>query len=490
MTVKGLVEDTSGEPLIGASIQEKGTTNGAISDIDGKFSLSVVNANATLIISYIGYTPQEVNIKGREHLTVVMQTSIENELNEVVVVGYGTQKKETLTGAISIVGGDALRERPVPSMSNALQGTMPGVSVQQLSGEPGADGGTIRIRGLGSINSSSNPLVLVDGVEMDINQVDMNAVQSISVLKDASSASIYGSRASNGVILITTKKGQQGKMKIGFNSYLTIQTPTNMPKVVGAAEYLQAELDSWDNAGINVQEETRLAREELIKQYIDYVPDNWTRYDTDWKDATLSKTALMQNYNLTLSGGSENLLYFGSLSYLDQGGLIENNAYNRVNLRVNTESTILPWLKLGNTISYMNSKREEPGLGTPKQIINQSLLLLPTISGVKDIDGNWGYGKNGDNPTAFAEDSGLKTYKIPEILLSATLTATPLKNLELQAQYTYKKTQNRDRLLVSPYKTSIRGIEQGYYPRNRGAELTESLNERIKITSDCKVVML
>lgn len=186
---------------------------------------------------------------------------------------------------------------------------MPGVTIQQTSGQPGSDGSTIRVRGIGSINSDQNPLVLVDGIEMDINQVDANTIESVSVLKDAASASIYGSRASNGVILITTKRGKEGKVTTTYSGYVTIQRPTNMPEPVAAWEYLQAELNSWDNAGITVTETQREQQLKLIEEQRTLKPDNWNRYDTNWKEETLKDNAIMHSHNVTISGGTDKLSF-------------------------------------------------------------------------------------------------------------------------------------------------------------------------------------
>lgn len=475
--LKGTVVDNNGDPLIGATVSVDGTTTASMTDIDGKFTLNIPVSTKTVKVTYLGYKTQVVNIQGKNDITITLEEN-DKVLDDVIVVGYGVQKKETLTGAISTISGKELNKRVVPSMSVALQGTMPGVTVQQTSGEPGSDGANIRIRGIGSINSTTFPLVLVDGIEMDMNQVDMSTVENISVLKDASSASIYGSRASNGVILITTKRGKEGKVKVSYSSYLTIQRPVNMPEVVSAADYLEAELNSWDNAGITVSESVREARLKLIEEQRTLKPDNWNRYDTDWKDATVSNSALLQNHNVNMVGGNTDFRYFGSLSFMDQGGLIENNNFQRVNIRINTDANIFPWLKFSNEIAYRKSKQVIPGLSTPKSIINKSLYMLPTLSAVKELDGYWGYGKNGDNPVANAEASGTNTTHRPELLLNGTFTATPIEGLELQAQYSYRKTEARLTSILTPYTTSLKGIVQGRYPGED--DVTESWTQNIR----------
>lgn len=306
--ITGQVLEPNGQAIIGATILEKGTTNGTITDFDGNFELTSTSEKPIIQVSYIGYKTQTITVTSNKPLVVTMKTDA-IMLEEAVVIGYAKQKKATLTGAVSSVSSENITKRSVASLSTALQGTMPGVTIQQTSGQPGSDGSTIRVRGIGSINSDQNPLVLVDGIEMDINQVDANTIESVSVLKDAASASIYGSRASNGVILITTKRGKEGKVTTTYSGYVTIQRPTNMPEPVAAWEYLQAELNSWDNAGITVTETQREQQLKLIEEQRTLKPDNWNRYDTNWKEETLKDNAIMHCHNVTISGGTDKLSF-------------------------------------------------------------------------------------------------------------------------------------------------------------------------------------
>lgn len=464
-------------PLPGVSVFVQGTKAGTSTDMDGNYSIKVKNG-AKVTFSYIGYISQTIAIKsGQTKLDVDLK---ENSvvLNETVVVGYATQKKATLTGAVSSMSAEKLTKRSVASLSTALQGEMPGVTIQQTSGQPGADGGSIRIRGLGSINSDNSPLILVDGIEMDINQVDAASVESVSVLKDAASASIYGSRASNGVILITTKRGSEGKIQTSYSGYVTIQSPTNMPKPVAAWQYLQAELNSWDNAGITVSDAQRTQQLAMIEAQKTLMPDNWNRYDTDWKKETISENALMHNHNVTISGGGQNLKFFASGSYLGQDGLIANNNYNRTNLRINADAQIVKWAKFSLETALRQSNSLNPGLGTAKSIINQALYMLPTLSAARELDGNWGYGKNGLNPTAMAEASGTSRSKVSEALASGTLLLQPLPGLDILGQYSYHKTSARGRRVITPYTTSLKGQVMGVYPSQDGVD--ESWSETIR----------
>src|SRR5574344_1458349 len=238
ITVKGKVTGNNGEPLVGVTVTTPEKDNGTITDVNGNYSLSLTK-KTTLTFSYIGYDPHSVNVGSSKLLNVSLhENSI--SLNDVVVVGYGTQNKINLTGAVQSISGNEITRRSVATVSQALQGIVPGLVAVQSSGQPGADNASITIRGIGSLNSSSSPLVLIDGVEGDMNRLDLNTVESISVLKDAASASIYGSRASNGVILITTKRGNTGDFKISYNGYVGLNSPTCLPESVSAIEYMDA----------------------------------------------------------------------------------------------------------------------------------------------------------------------------------------------------------------------------------------------------------
>lgn len=467
----------NGQAIIGATILEKGTTNGTITDFDGNFELTSTSEKPIIQVSYIGYKTQTITVTSNKPLVVTMKTDA-IMLEEAVVIGYAKQKKATLTGAVSSVSSENITKRSVASLSTALQGTMPGVTIQQTSGQPGSDGSTIRVRGIGSINSDQNPLVLVDGIEMDINQVDANTIESVSVLKDAASASIYGSRASNGVILITTKRGKEGKVTTTYSGYVTIQRPTNMPEPVAAWEYLQAELNSWDNAGITVTETQREQQLKLIEEQRTLKPDNWNRYDTNWKEETLKDNAIMHSHNVTISGGTDKLSFFASGSYMGQEGLIPNDEYNRTNIRLNADAKLTSWMKVGIETNLRQSELTNPGMGSPKSIINQALYMLPTLSAARELDGNWGYGKNGLNPTAMANASGEKKTRSTEALVNGTITLTPIKGLELKGQYSRRQVVNRSRSLTTPYTTSLKGQVMGTYPAEDG--LNESWNQTIR----------
>ena len=248
LSITGVVTDASQDPVIGASVLVQGTTNGTITDVDGNFQLSNVPAKGTLLISYIGYKTQVLPINGKTRFTVVLAEDTET-LDEVVVVGYGVQKKVNLTGSVASVKGDALERRPVVDATQSLQGMVPGLLVNNSSsGRPGASG-TLTLRGQGNLANNANPYVLVDGVEMSLSDVNPNYIENISVLKDAAACAIYGARAAYGVILVTTKKGAEGKMRVNYQGTVGWSTPTVLPDMVDSYQFAKYWNDGVTNAG-------------------------------------------------------------------------------------------------------------------------------------------------------------------------------------------------------------------------------------------------
>ena len=292
---KGTVKDLVGEALIGASVVVKGTTNGTITDFDGNFELSGVSKGATLEISFVGYATQEIKFDGKI-INIVLKENTEM-LDELVVVGYGVQKKANLTGSVASINAEALESRAIASVSAAMAGTMPGVTSIQTSGAPGAQTGSITIRGKNSINAAS-PLVIVDGVPGSMNNIDPQDIESISVLKDAASAAIYGVQAANGVILITTKKGQSDqKARINYSGLVSWVSPTATLEFLDAAGYAtlynEATLNDNPNAVL-------LYSDADIKAY-----RNGTKKSTDWYKETFKSSALETQHNLSINGGTE-----------------------------------------------------------------------------------------------------------------------------------------------------------------------------------------
>lgn len=330
--VTGIVKDTNGEPIIGANVTVKGQSIGTITDIDGRFVLDAPK-NAVLQITYIGFTSQDVKIGNKKEIVVTLAEDTET-LDEVVVVGYGTQKKVNLTGAVGNVSMKDIGDRPITNASNALQGTVSGVYALQKSGQPGADGAVINIRGVGTLNNS-DPLVLIDGFPGSMSDVDASDINSISVLKDAASASIYGNRAANGVVLITTKKGALGKVKLSYNGYFGIQEATSLPSVLNSYDYATLYNEACRNSG---QQEKYLP--EQIQKFRDGTDPMYP--SIDYFDVYYDK-ASMQNHRLNLTGGSDNFQYAIMLGYLDQEGILVGTNYRKTDFRTNIDSYL--WKK-------------------------------------------------------------------------------------------------------------------------------------------------
>ncbi|MDR2498199.1 MAG: SusC/RagA family TonB-linked outer membrane protein, partial [Tannerellaceae bacterium] len=354
-TVSGKVVDTHGEPIIGANIVESGTTNGTTTDIDGNFSLEVAS-NALLTLTYIGYTQQELSVSNRTVFKLVMHENAQT-LEEVVVVGYGVQKKKLVTGATIHVSGEDVSKMNSTSVLGALQSQSPGLSITKTSGQPGSDF-KVSIRGIGTTGNST-PLFIVDGVTVgNISNLNTADIEAIDVLKDAASSAIYGSRAANGVILITTKQGEKGKVSLQYDGYYAIQTTYRMPKPLNAQDYAMIMSESARNSGLPDFDYAKL------------VPD-WNKIEsgqwsgTNWLEEITNNKAPMQNHSLNLTGGNEHGKYSMGLSYLDQLGIIgkpANPYYQRYTFRINTEFVVaknrdFDILKIGESLTYSYTKR-------------------------------------------------------------------------------------------------------------------------------------
>ncbi|MBN9295507.1 MAG: TonB-dependent receptor [Filimonas sp.] len=465
--ITGQVSDaTTKLPLASVSVSVKGTQHGTISDDQGKFSLTAKQGDV-LVVTSVGYEPMEIKVASA-NVSIILKSQ-GNDLTDVVVVGYGKQKKVNLTGAITSVKGEEMNARQTGNAYLALQGLAPGLTIRQLNGQPGDNGAFVRVRGEGSINAGSSPLVLVDGVEMDFNNLDMSTVESISVLKDASSASIYGSRAANGVILVTTKRGvnTDGKARVTLSSYVAIQNPTNMPDPVSAVEYMQLINQANKNNNANPQ-----FSDQLINDYITLGPDNNTRYATDWRGMILKNSAVMQNHSFNMNAGTEKLRTVLSGSFYNQDGLIKNNNYKRYTLRSNTDYSLTKWLRATLDLNFRNGNLLEPSLSTPQSIIRKALSFVPIFSG-KNNNGTWGYGQNGDNPIAVTEVGGTTNTKTPEVIVNGGIVITPLKGLTSTTNYTVRTSTTRVSSFISPYDTYEGGVFKATYPPD-GTQGSES----------------
>lgn len=380
---KGVINDASGAGIIGASVLVKGSTNGTITNMDGDFTLNGVKKGDVIIVSYMGYKTQEVKWDGTPiHLILKEDTEV---LDEIVVVGYGVQKKVNLSGSVASIDSKELQNRPIQNLTNGLQGLMPGVTITGTNGAPGMDNGSIRVRGTGTLNTAS-PYILIDGVESGtLNAVDPNDIESISVLKDAASAAIYGSKASNGVILITTKRGKSSKPQISYSGYVSFQNATNMVDRLSSAEYA-----SMYNDVLVAEGKTPRFDEEEMQKFRDGTDPDYP--NTDWYDLAY-KTGILHRHNININGGTENVKYMASVGYLNQTGVLPNASREQFNARTNLDVKLTKRLSARMNLAFIKNKYADPsaayGGSGSDQIIRQLNLIAPWIVSRYD-DGTWG----------------------------------------------------------------------------------------------------
>ena len=436
-TVTGRVTSAAtGNAAEGITVKVKGTKKGTVTNANGNFSISANNGE-TLVFSGIGFALQEVSVSGAT-VDIVLQT-VAGDLGEVVVVGYGTQKKANLTGSIVTLNNAALTKRQVASTSNLLQGLAPGVTVQQQSGRPGADGAGISIRGLSSIGGSNAPLIIIDGFAVSaLDQIDPNVIESITILKDAASTSIYGSRGSAGVILVKTKRGTKPGMQISYNNFFTKQQATSIPNRVSAIDHM--ELSNIAERNRTGNPASFIFQQSLIDKYKSTPANNLDVINTDWLDLLLTNSGLLQNHNVQLSSGGERINVFTSISYLSQQGLIQNSKFEKYDIRFNPEFKVSNKLTLTGIFGYNNSFTTNPSTGSAEFIIRQA-IGLPAIGGGKYGPGMYGTAAqtNNRNPIAMAESAGTSVTEGNTLLTRFGFNYRPIKGLDIEAYWAREK---------------------------------------------------
>ncbi|NQT78604.1 MAG: TonB-dependent receptor [Bacteroidetes bacterium] len=369
--VSGSVKDaSSGETIPGATVLEKNTINGTISDIDGIFMITVSSSTDTLVFSYIGYKTVEIPIMGRSNVSVDLIVD-QQVLDEVVVIGYGIQKKKVVTGAISTIKSEEIERIPVLRAEQAMQGRTPGVQVTQLSGQPG-EAPTVRIRGTGT-TGYANPLYIVDGLPVEgIDYLNPGDIESMDVLKDAASAAIYGARAANGVVLITTKSGSPGKMNVSFSAYYGIQNASKQIKMLDADQYRMLMNEGARNAGLSEP----------------FDLNEISKYNTNWQDEMFTKNAPVMNYDLSVSGGNKVSTYSSSFSYFSQQGIIggDKSQFDRITARLNTKHQVTKRFKFGNNLAYSHIVRRGIGSNQSFNGIYSSALNLDPLTPLYETD--------------------------------------------------------------------------------------------------------
>ena len=495
----GVVTDTTGETVIGASVVVKGTTNGTITGLDGDFSLSGVTKGSILVVSFVGYQNTEVKWNGQP-LTIVLKEDTK-VLDEVVVVGYGTQKKANLSGAVAAVDGKVLQDRPITNIGQGLQGVVPNLNITMNNG--GAPGATssFNIRGNTSLNGGS-PLVLVDNVQMDANLVNPDDIESISVLKDAASASIYGARAACGVILITTKKGKKSdKPTVSLSATGYWQSPALTFHNVNSMQYLTMMDEAYQNDGGS----GHYFKSQVYQYAEDYFNGKYdspvffdTAYDTykygycgntDWWDE-LYKTSFSQIYTANISGGNDRTTYYASVSMNDQGGILKagDDKYNKYNANVNISSNITKWLNVSAKIAHTYTDELHPTGGTTAMnstaysgLSSYSGMMkgdLSPLMPVKHPDGHYAGQGSYTNPVAIMEQGGNAQYKQNDLWMTGAVKITPIKGLVINADYTwnfYGKSSNQHVQNFYDY-TAVPGTEN-YYPWTNPSSVTVTNND-------------
>ena len=456
--ISGRVTDETDGPLPGVSVKIKGSTTGTQTDNDGRYKINATTGDI-LTFSYLGYAPQEIQVGTQTSINVKLLAANEN-LGEIVIVGYGTQQKTNLTGSVSQISGKDVAVRPVGQTSAALQGMAPGVTVRQTSGRPGGDAGTIRIRGIGTF-VDPNPLVMIDGIEGSMNNIDPNLIESISILKDAASSSIYGSRAANGVILITTKRANADQVGISYNNYIGWQNPTNMPDIVDALDHMLLTNEAYVNTG-----RTPLYANSLIEQYRAQNGVSSDAYpNTDWQKETLTGSGLQQSHFVNVQGGTNKVRLLGSFGLLDQKGVIQNSGFKRYTIRTNADIKFSDKLNARIDLQYVNAITTDPAAGSGE--IFQWMNGIPANQIGITQAGQWGVGWNGYNPISASVAGGTNRTRAPFGSLNAVLNYKPLDWLEAEVAYSPKYALSTGK----NYRIAI----QSYLPNGSPSFLTPAM---------------
>jgi len=434
-TATGKVTDDSGQSIVGVTVSVKGTNRAVVTDAYGAYSIQINDIDKVLVFSFVGMKKQEVLINGRTTINVTL-ASESIGLDEVVVVGYGTQKKVNLTGSVSSISPKELESRPITQASQALAGLVSGVTVSQGSGRPGNDGSSITIRGMGTFSGAgNNPLVLIDGLAASINDIDPNNIKSISVLKDAASASIYGTRAANGVILIETKRGQKGKLQIGYDNYVGWQKVTALPQF----------LDSWEYATLK----GGYTADQIATYKNGSDPDNYPNVP-HLKNLLNSGSGFQTSHNLSFMGGDDKNTYLFSLGYLNQDGVVAKNKYGRYNFGLNFDSKLKENLNLKVNLNGYTANTDEPrSTGDMTNIIAFAVREGPIFAGKKS-DGTWGH-QDDFAPEAWLSSESFANRKNHNFLGGAELSWELLKGLTLSGKAGYKYYNWTDQYYTSTF---------------------------------------
>jgi len=478
--VKGVVKNNSGESLPGVTVLVKGTTNGSITDGDGAYNLTNVPGDATLVFSFVGMKKNEIVVSGKSTIDAVMEEETIG-IEEVVAIGYGTVKKSDLTGAVGSVKGESITDRQTTQLSQALQGAVSGVMVTRTNNAPGATA-NIRIRGVTTIGDS-NPLIIVDGVPVDnMNDINPNDVQDMSVLKDAASASIYGSRAASGVILITTKRAKSGEVALNYNVEYGFEKPTGLPEYVDVKRYMQMANELRWNDNNNNANEYPLYPKDMIDNYTALNAENPNKYpNTDWVGLMLNSSAPRQSHVLSLTAGTKAIRTKVSLAYDKTDALYDGSSYERMTARFNNDVTITKYLSASIDFSFKRSISLQPSMDP----IYVTFISAPVYAATW-ADGRIAEGKTGANIYAQLKDGGNVDNRYNQVGGKMSLDFTPFKGFKLSAVLSptlgFDKGKNFQKK-VSYYSADDPTVYIGTTQWGATTKLTESRNDYSRVTS-------
>lgn len=447
ISISGIVKAESGDGLPGVSIILKGTQRGTTTDINGKYQLDVPDGNAVLIFSFVGFVSQEVAVANRSAVDILLKADTK-ALDEVIVVGYGTQKKSTLTGSVASVKGSEISETPVPNISNSMAGKVAGVSMRPNGGQPGADSPEIHIRGIGT-TGNNKPLIVVDGIIRDnINQIDPTAIETISILKDAAAVAPYGLGGANGVVLITTKRGKTGAPSLSFSSYYGTQTPTYYPKLLSAQDYMRLKNEAYSNENPTG---TQLPfAKDLIDNYASLNAKDPDLYPISNTKKLVNMHAPMQNYNLQLSGGTEKIKYYAGLGFLQQKGMFDPVKYTRYNYNLNLEAqaTKTTTVTLALIGSIENTKSVDDAVNATN-LFRNGFKYVP-IKSLFYSNGLWGEFA-GNSPVGVLNAGYRKNTNNTLLTTLAIEQKLPVKGLSIKGTFSYDPNQRTEKGWHTPF---------------------------------------
>ena len=466
-TVSGTVLDSNGEPLIGVTVLEKGTSSGSSTNLDGEYTIKVKGSKSTLVFSYVGMDTQEVAVNGRSKIDVTMKSS-SVALDEIVVVGYGTQKKSDLTGSVASLTEEQMKQTIVTNADQMLQGKVAGVQVTQNSGAPGG-ATSIRIRGASSLNSSNEPLYVIDGVPMSgsagsiggfdwaggtngqttvnpLAAIAPSDIVSIDVLKDASACAIYGAAGANGVVIVTTRRGHAGHTNITYDGYVAWQQTAKRLDMMDLREYAQYQQSLYAEGVINDSN--------FDKTYSDI---SLLGAGTDWQKE-IFRTAFMHNHQVGVNGGNDKTTYSISAGYMNQEGIIIGSDFNRFNTRLNIDNNFTSWLKVGASLAYTRTNERITRNDGSDGVIMQAMTMMPSVP-VRDFDGNWAgpstvNGSSQWNPVALAMQTNNSLLR-QRVMGNFYADATFLKYFTFRAEFAFDASQNKNKSYIPRYQFGV-----------------------------------